>query len=226
MTRLPALLSFLLFLALAATLAYWIPQWTAPAPRAVSSTVKTEHAQIPVSAAANLFGGGSEGTAMANVQLRGVVHSGRASDSVAIIAVEGKPSRALRVNSEIAPGLKIKQILNKTVVVLDQGAERELSLPSFAAQESAVTTQPVTSSSTITPQANAPAVVSPAPSSSGGQSINSPGTANTQGVMTQGSSGTPGSGMALPPERLRMPAQGLPAAPSSPAGAGNVSSGQ
>lgn len=226
MTRLPALLSFLLFLALAATLAYWIPQWTAPAPRAVSSTVKTEHTQIPVSAAANLFGGGSEGTAMANVQLRGVVHSGRASDSVAIIAVEGKPSRALRVNSEIAPGLKIKQILNKTVVVSDQGAERELSLPGFAAQESAVTTQPVTSSSTITPQANAPAVVSPAPSSSGGQSINSPGTANTQGVMTQGSSGTPGSGMALPPDRLRMPVQGLPTAPSSPAGAGNVSSGQ
>ena len=83
MTRLPALLSFLLFLALAATLANWIPQWTAPAPRAVSSPGKTEHAQIPVSAAANLFGGGSEGTAMANVQLRGVVHSGRASDSVA-----------------------------------------------------------------------------------------------------------------------------------------------
>ena len=219
MTRLPALLSFLLFLALAATLAYWIPQWTAPAPRAVSSTVKTEHAQIPVSAAANLFGGGSEGTAMANVQLRGVVHSGRASDSVAIIAVEGKPSRALRVNSEIAPGLKIKQILNKTVVVSDQGAERELSLPSFAAQESSVTAQPVTSSSTITPQANAPAVVSPGPSSSGGQGINSLGTANTQGVMTQGSSGTPGSGMALPPERLRMPAQGLPTAP---AGAGGV----
>ena len=164
---------------------------------------------------------------MANVQLRGVVHSGRASDSVAIIAVEGKPSRALMVNSEIAPGLKIKQILNKTVVVSDQGAEREISLPGFAAQESAVTTQPVTSSSTITPQANAPAVVSPAPSSSGGgQGINSPGTANTQGVMTQGSSGTPGSGMASPPDRLRMPAQGLPTAPSSPAGAGNVSSGQ
>jgi general secretion pathway protein C len=218
MTRLLALLSFLLFLALAATLAYWIPQWTAPAPRAVSSTVKTEHAQIPVSAAANLFGGGSEGTAMANMQLRGVVHSGRASDSVAIIAVEGKPPRALSVNSEIAPGLKIKQILNKTVVVSDQGAERELSLPGFAAQESAATAQPVTSSSTITPQANAPAVVSPVPSSSGGQGINSPGTANTQGVMTQGS-GTPGSGMALPPERLRMPAQGLPTAP---AGAGGV----
>jgi general secretion pathway protein C len=218
MTRLPALLSFLLFLALAVTLAYWIPQWTAPAPRAVSSPVKTEQAQTPVSAAANLFGGGSEGTAMANVQLRGVVHSGRASDSVAIIAVEGKPPRALRVNSEIAPGLKIKQILNKTVVVLDQGAERELSLPSFSAQESAVTAQPVTSSSTITPQANAPAVVSPGPSSSGGQGINSPGAANTQDVMTQGS-GTPGSGAALPPERLRMPAQGLPTAP---AGAGGV----
>lgn len=202
MTRLPAILSFLLFLALAATLAYWISQWTAPAPRAVSSPPRTERAQVPVSAAANLFGGRSEGTSMANVQLRGVVHSGRASDSVAIIAVEGKPPRALRVNSEIAPGVKVKQILNKTVVVSEQGAERELSLPVFAAQESIAIAQPASSPST-----NTPAVASPGPTSSGAQGINTQGATNAQGAMTQGSSGTQGTGMASPPERSRLPAQ-------------------
>jgi general secretion pathway protein C len=217
MTRLPVILSFLLFLALAATLAYWIPQWMAPPPRAVSSPPKSERAQPPVSAAARLFGGRAQGPAMANVQLRGVVHSGRASDSVAIIAVEGKPPRAVRINTDIAPGVKVKQILNKTVVVSEQGAERELSLPVFTAQESSGTAQPVTSVPNNVPQANAPAVVSPGPSSSGAQGINTP------GVMTQGSSGTQGSGMASPPERSRMPAQSLPPPPTS---AGSVLPGQ
>lgn len=144
---------------------------------------------------------------MANVQLRGVVHSGRASDSVAIIAVEGKPPRALRVNSEIAPGVKVKQILNKTVVVSEQGAERELSLPVFAAQESIAIAQPASSPSTNTPPVNAPAVASPGPTSSGAQGINTQGATNAQGAMTQGSSGTQGTGMASPPERSRLPAQ-------------------
>ena len=215
MSRLPAFLSSLLFLALAATLAYWISQWTAPLPRAVSSSAKTERAQTPISAAANLFGGRSEGTSMANVQLRGVVHSGHASDSVAIIAVEGKPSRALRVNSEIAPGMKVKQILNKTVVVSEQGAERELSLPMFTAQESSVTAQAITPTTTHAPQANAPAVMNPGSTSSGAQGT------GTQDVMSQGGSGTQGNtqgnGPTAPPERLRIPAQALPG--TSPPGA-------
>lgn len=200
MTRLPVILSFLLFLGLAATLAYWIPQWMAPAPRAVSSPPKSERAQPPVSAAVSLFGGRAQGPAMANVQLRGVVHSGRASDSVAIIAVEGKPPRALRVNSDIAPGMKVKQILNKTVVVSEQGAERELSLPMFTAQESSVTAQAATSVTTNVPQANAPAVVSPGPASSGAQG-------NAQG-----------NSMAVPPERLRIPTQSLPGTTTNSAG--------
>ena len=221
MTRIPAILSFVLFLAIAATLAYWIPQWTAPLSRAVSSPPKTEHVQTPVSAAANLFGGRSDVGSLANVQLRGVVHSGRASDSVAIIAVEGKPPRALKVNSEIAPGVKIKQILNKTVVVSQQGAERELSLPVFTAQESIVTGQPVAATPTNVPQASSPAAMSPGPVSSGGaQGVNTQGAANAQGVMSQGSNGAQGSGMVSSPERLRMPTQGLPAVP--PAGTGSV----
>ncbi|CAM8662022.1 Type II secretion system protein GspC, N-terminal [Oxalobacteraceae bacterium] len=137
MKRLPLVFSFFLFLALSATLAYWIVQWTAPVPRAVSAPPKSERTTPPISAAASLFGGRSSGSAtIANVQLRGVVHSGSLSDSVAIIAVEGKPPRALTLNSEIVPGVIVKQILNKTVVVSEKGAERELSLPAFAAQES------------------------------------------------------------------------------------------
>ena len=181
MTRLPVIFSFLLFLALAATFAYWISQWTVPPPRAVSAPMN-ERTVTPVSAAASLFGGRSQGTSMANVQLRGVVYSGRSSDSLAIIAVEGKPARALRVNSEIAPGVKVKQILSKTVVVSEQGAERELSLPAFAAQEgTASISQPAMPPPANAPQANPAAGINPGASGSSGQGNgtqgSSPGTA-------------------------------------------------
>lgn len=182
MKRLPLVFSFLLFLALSATLAYWSVQWTAPVPRAVSAPPKNERTMPPISAAASLFGGRSPGSTMANVQLRGVVQSGRVSDSVAIITVEGKPPRALTVNSEIMPGVIVKEILNKTVVVSEKGVERELSLPAFAAQES----------NTIATQASMAPAPNPLP-------VN-PSAAMNTGTSTgaSGSSSAQGSGMTSP----------------------------
>ena len=176
MKRLPLVFSFLLFLALSATLAYWIVQWTAPLPRAVSAPPKNERATPPISAAASLFGGRSPGSTIANVQLRGVVHSGSLSDSVAIIAVEGKPPRALMLNSEIVPGMIVKQILNKTVVVSEKGAERELSLPAFAAQES---------NSTV-PQASIPTAPN-LPPANPSAAMNTANSTSTSGSSSQGS---------------------------------------
>lgn len=175
MTRLPVIVSFLLVLALAATFGYWIPQWAAPPPRAVSAPPKGERIVTPVSAAASLFGAHSLQTSMLNVQLRGVVHSGRSSDSLAIIVVEGKPARTLRVNSEIVPGVKVKQILSKTVVVSEQGAERELSLPAFAAQEGTATiSQSALPPPANTLPANPPVGINPGASGSGGEQESGP----------------------------------------------------
>ena len=176
MKRLPLLFSFLLFLALSATLAYWSVQWTAPAPRAVSAPPKNERTMPPISAAASLFGGRSPGSTIANVQLRGVVQAGRVSDSVAIIAIEGKPPRALMLNSEIVPGMIVKQILNKTVVVSEKGAERELSLPAFAAQES---------NSTM-PQASIPTAPN-LPPANPSAALNTANSTSTSGSSSQGS---------------------------------------
>jgi general secretion pathway protein C len=205
MKRLPLLFSFLLFLALSATLAYWIVQWTAPVPRAVSAPPKSERTTPPISAAASLFGGRSPGSTVANVQLRGVVHSGSLSDSVAIIAVEGKPPRALMLNSEIVPGMIVKQILNKTVVVSEKGAERELSLPAFAAQESN-STMPQASTPTAPnlPPANPSAALNTATStgasgsSSQGSGMTSPSPARPAS-QSQGGVATTASEPARPP---------------------------
>lgn len=139
MKRLPALLSLLLFVALCASLAYWLLQWLAPAPRAVAAPPVAQTPMPPLSAAFNLFGGNPQSGAMA-IQLRGIIHSGRASDSVAIIAVEGKPARALQVQSEVVPGIQLKQIRARTVILSERGGDREVMLPEFSAL--AVAAQP------------------------------------------------------------------------------------
>ncbi len=200
MKRLPVVFSFLLFLALSATLAYWLVQWSAPAPRAVSAPPKSERTMPPISAADSLFGGRSAGSSIANVQLRGVVHSGSLSDSVAIVAVEGKRPRALTVNSEIIPGVIVKEILNKTVVVSEKGVERELSLPAFAAQESNV----------LAPQASMPpAPIAPPANLSG--AMNTGTSAGASGSSNSQSSGR----TSPPPARTASQLQGgtAPAAP-------------
>ncbi len=132
--RAPVIASFLLFLALCASVAYWLLLWLAPEPRPVAAPPRAERPLPPATAAANLFGGQPQ-AGMANVQLRGIIHAGRGGRSVAIIAAEGKPTRALGVNAEVLPGLTVKEVNARTVVLSDRGAARELTLPAFAAQE-------------------------------------------------------------------------------------------
>lgn len=141
MQRAPAILALLLFAALCASLAYWLLQWFAPAPRAVAAPPEAARAIAPVAAASALFGGRPQDSGGVQVQLRGILQAGRAS--VAIIAAEGKPARALPVDAEVLPGLTIREIGARTVVLSGRGAERELSLPAFAAQEAGSSAQTV-----------------------------------------------------------------------------------
>jgi general secretion pathway protein C len=93
---------------------------------------------------------------------------------VAIIAVEGRPPRALKVNSELTPGVIVKEILNKTVVVSEKGVERELSLPAFAAQESHTTVPQASMSPAPNPPSANPAAAMNTGASVGASGGNSP----------------------------------------------------
>ncbi len=168
MKRLPALLSLLLFVALCASVAYWLLQWMAPAPRPVAAPPVTQQAMPPVSAAVNLFGGNPQSGATA-IQLRGIIHSSRGSDSVAIVAVEGKPARALRIRSEVMPGIELKEIRARTVILSERGGDREVVLPEFstltvAQQTGTEAGTPASPAAEMQPPAQAPSAV-PAQSS-------------------------------------------------------------
>ncbi len=160
MQRAPVIASFLLFLLLCASVAYWLLQWLAPEPRAVAAPPRAERSAPPVAAASSLFGGRPQGGGMANVQLRGIIRSGRSAGSVAILAAEGKPTRALAVDAEVLPGLTVKEIHARTVVLSDRGVERELSLPAFAAQEAGSSGM---QAATPVPQPAAPQLQPPQP---------------------------------------------------------------
>jgi general secretion pathway protein C len=134
MKRLPVLISFLLFLALGASLSYWVLQWLAPATRPVVVPAPAERALPGMAAAANLFGGTTEVVSSTPIQLKGIIRAAKPSESVAIIALEGKPARALKVNAEVSNGIVIKEINARTVLVSDHGVEREVRLQAFASR--------------------------------------------------------------------------------------------
>lgn len=134
MKRLPMMSSFLLFLTLCASVTYWLMQWMAPATRPLVMPAQAERALPAMSASTNLFGGTTEVVSAIPVQLKGIIRAARPSDSVAIIGLEGKPARALRVNAEVANGIVIKQINARGVVLSDHGVEREVRLPQFSSK--------------------------------------------------------------------------------------------
>src|SRR5690606_687434 len=67
-----------------------------------------------------------------NFQLRGVIFSGTPRDSVAIIAIEGKPPQAFRADTEVVPGVKVQEVHRQYVVLSEDGAMKRIELPAAA----------------------------------------------------------------------------------------------
>ena len=173
MKRSSLIASFVLFLLLCASIAYWGLQFFKPPLRPVAAPPRLAKSDINPQAAATLFGGRAGKAAVAsNYQLKGVVMSGRAEESVAILSTEGKPAQAIRVDGEVAPGVKIKEVHRDYVLLSDAGAVKRVELPENAKSEvspaaaSSVRAQPQPAPPPPAAQMPAPApptaVVSPA----------------------------------------------------------------
>jgi general secretion pathway protein C len=129
MKRLPLIAGFVLFIALCVSAAYWAMQLFKPATRPVAAPPPSKTEARP-EAAASLFGGRATGTAVAtNFELRGVVVSGSAAESIAILAATGKPAQAVRVDTEIMPGVKVTEVHPRYVMVTEGGVSKRIELP-------------------------------------------------------------------------------------------------
>ena len=130
MKRLPLVATFLLFIALCASAAYWGMQLFKPPLRPVAVPPRAAQADINPDAAAVLFGGRTGKAAVAsNYQLRGVIFSGNPRDSVAIIGADGKPAQAIRAELDIVPGVTLKEVHREYVLLSEGGTTKRVELP-------------------------------------------------------------------------------------------------
>jgi general secretion pathway protein C len=152
MKRLPLLASFLLFIALCASAAYWGMQLFKPPLRAVAAPPRAAKADIRPEAAVALFGGKSGAVAASNYQLKGVIFSGSPHDSIAILSADGKPAQAIRVDTEVAPGVKIKEVHREYVLLTEGGVIKRVQLPESAkGQAGLASTAPAPARTPVTP---------------------------------------------------------------------------
>lgn len=129
MKRLPLITSFILFIVLCASAAYWAMQIFKPPVRAIVAPPQAERPPPPLSAAAGLLGGRAAVAVASNFQLKGVVVAAKPAESVAILAVNGKPAKAIRANREVVPGVRLTEVHRDHVLLTDGGAVKRVDLP-------------------------------------------------------------------------------------------------
>lgn len=170
MKQLPLVASFILFIALCASLAYWGLQLFKPATREVAPPPAPALAEVRVDAAASLFGGRPAAVAVAsNYELKGVVMSGTAGESAAILSADGKPAAAVPVGKEVMPGVTVKEVHPLYVLLSEHGLTKRVELPESArSQSNMLVTAPVSTSPV-------PAPTAPPPSTAPGGNVMAPG---------------------------------------------------
>jgi len=135
MKRWPLLASFLLFILVCVSIAYWAMQLFKPPLRPVAAPPRAV-ANIRPQAAAVLFGGRAGKTAVAsNFQLKGVVMAGSPGESVAILSANGKPARAIAAGKEVAPDVTVKEVHRNYVLLSDGGVIKRVDLPESAKEQ-------------------------------------------------------------------------------------------
>ena len=128
MKRLPLIMSFILFIALCVSAAYWAMQIFKPPVRAIAAPPQVERPAPSLDAAAALLGGRTSFAMASNFQLKGVVVASNPAESVAILAANGKPGQAVRTNHEIMPGITVQEVQDDYVLLSDNGAVKRVEL--------------------------------------------------------------------------------------------------
>jgi general secretion pathway protein C len=131
MKRLTLITSFVLFIALCVSAAYWAMLLFKPPIRAVVAPPEVQVIQPApkLQAAASLLGGHSAVVSAGNFQLKGVLVASDPLASVAILAANGKPARAFRTSAEILPGVTLGEINRRYVLLSEGGVIKRVELP-------------------------------------------------------------------------------------------------
>ena len=132
MKRWPLITSFVLFVALCVSAAYWAMQLFKSPQRAFVQPPQSTRSAPRLDAAAGLMGGHSSFAVASDFQLMGVVVASDPAESVAILSANGKPAQAIRINAEVAPGVAVKEVHKGYVLLSEGGAMKRVELPADA----------------------------------------------------------------------------------------------
>lgn len=130
MKRLPLICSVAAVAVLSASLAYWGMQLFKPKQRPLAAVPVAQVPEANMDAARGLFGGNTAVAVVSNYQLRGVVADTRGHGSVAIISADGQPAKAFPVGSELSPGVSVKEVQPRHVILMEGGVQKRLDLMS------------------------------------------------------------------------------------------------
>ena len=128
MKRLPLFTSFLLFITLCVSAAYWAMQVFKPPVRPVAAPPQTVETAPNMDAADNLFGGHSTASVASNFQLYGVVVADKLEESVAILSANGKPAKTVRMNTEVILGVTVTEIQHSYVLLSENGTVKRVDI--------------------------------------------------------------------------------------------------
>ncbi|NRR30848.1 hypothetical protein HSX11_11725 [Oxalobacteraceae bacterium] len=182
MKRLPLIFTFAAVVALSASLAYWGLQWFKPAERPIAPPPVVLAPEPNMDAARGLFGGEIAVATASNYQLKGVVSAANGQGSAAIISIDGKPAEAFGVGRDVAPGVTVKEVQPKHVIISEGGVLKRLELVNDASRNDSGISVPAPAQaqnnaqppSNLTPPASAPMAPPSAPAPSGALSNTAP----------------------------------------------------
>jgi general secretion pathway protein C len=132
MKHMSQITSFVLFIALCVSLAYWAMKMFNPPQRAVAAPPQSAQTGPDLNAAASLLGGHSNAVVDSNFKLTGVVMASNPANSIAILAANGKKSQAVRTNAEVVPGVIVKEVQRDHVLLSQGGVIKRVELPKDA----------------------------------------------------------------------------------------------
>jgi general secretion pathway protein C len=128
MKRAPLLISFILFLALCASAAYWVLQFIQPKARPMVAPPESVTLSPPLSSAAALLGGKANNSLSSAYQLSGIIMANQVADRVAILASQGQAAHAYRLHAQLSAGVELAEINNDYVLLSVQGALKRIDL--------------------------------------------------------------------------------------------------
>lgn len=151
MKRIPLIISFIFFVLLCVSISYWVMHLIInPTARKISAPQIVKPV-ADVDTVATLFGGAM--VVDTSYQLKGLIQANPMNESVAIIEVDGKPTKAYGFDVEVHPGSALNEVNSNYILLKDNGINKRVELPQDASssQITAVNRPPISAQPTRSP---------------------------------------------------------------------------